>query len=297
MELLNCQVDEATLRAWKGHFAPMVQPFFARRRLPLPATLGANWLESNSARTALNKSQHDTFATYEVSSTARHLLLLDEHAFSLLNPEVRAGLVQEQIAVNRGSVYSVEAYADLLDPIELEAVAAGAAGGLFVWWPGLFATLSSSNQARVLARFVSDDRPPCRRGELTADQRERMHQNLPGVPARAGTFAADSGPNCLGAVIGAFTGEFVSTRTERDTFMAWLDQRRPRQGDAPDMGTVLLWHDEQNTLQHAAISLGDGYAFHKEAQTWWSPWQIVRLSEVVERWQDVGVMSAARLAR
>lgn len=165
-----------------------------------------------------------------------------------------------------------------------------------MWWPELFANLSSFTQAFVLARFASEDRPPCLRGELTAAHLERIHQRLPGVRARVGTFPTESGPNCFGAVIEAFTGEPISTRTERDTFTAWLEQRQPQQGDATELGTILLWHDGHNTLQHAAVSLGDGYVFHKEAQTWWSPWQVVHLSVVVERWQHVGAMSAVSLA-
>lgn len=89
VEILNCQIGDATLHAWKPHFAPSVQPFFARERLPLPASIGAHWLERREAPTALILSQHDTFATYEVSSSARHVLLLDEHTFSALELDLR----------------------------------------------------------------------------------------------------------------------------------------------------------------------------------------------------------------
>lgn len=197
--------------------------------------------------------------------------------------------------MNRGSLHRVDAYARRLKPSELETVTASAAGGLFVW-PELFASLGSFTQALVLARFVSDDRPPCLYGELAAAHLERIHQRLPGVWARVGTFPTDSGPNCFGAVIESFTGETISNRTERDNFTGWLNQRQPRHGDEMELGAVLLWYDDQNTLQHAAVSFGESYVFHKEAQTWWSPWQVVQLAEVVERWQDVGVMSAVSLA-
>lgn len=35
-------------------------------------------------------------------------------------------------------------------------------------------------------------------------------------------------------------------------------------------------------FQRVAAGAAGGYAFHEEAQAWWSPWQVVRLDEVVE---------------
>ncbi len=296
MEILNCRIDNATLTAWKNHFAPTTQPFFALRRFPLPKGSGGHWLDCGAVRGALGLSAHDTFATYEVASTARHLLFLDEHSFQTLPPDLRADLLHEQLEVGRGSVFHLEDLAEHLPHSEIGPVTSAASGRLVVWWPGLFNTLSDATQARLLANFVSEDRPPCRRAEFPAEQWQQVQRALPGLPDRVGTFHPDSGPNCLGAVIEAFTGQIITHRTERHEFEAWLKSRLVATGAADELGTVLLWRDEHGALQHAAVSLGDGYAFHKEAQTWWSPWQVVHLTEVTERWQDAGAITSIRLA-
>ena len=297
MELLNCRLDDATLEGWKRHFAPEVQPFFCRRRLPLPSTSRARWLNGGEVRTALSPSVHDTFATYEVTRSARHLLLLDEPTFSALPIDLRTQLLREQLEVGRGSVFRVTDLVDLLTPSEHARLAGAGADGLIVWWPRLFATLSPASQARLLSGFASEDRPPCTRHELTSGAWLNVRRVLPGVEILAGTFASESGPNCFGSVIEAFTAERRQGRTEREGFQAWLGASRPAPGDASELGTVLLWRDDQDALQHAAVSLGDGYVFHKEAQTWWSPWQVVRLAAVLERWQDAGAMTSVRLGR
>lgn len=296
LEILNCLIDNATLTAWKGHFAPTTQPFFARRKIPLPSGSGSRWLDGGAVREALSLSAHDTFATYEVAGTARHLLLLDEGAFEALPPGLRTDLLQEQLEVGRGSVYQVQDLNDHLTRSEIDQVAAASQDGLVVWWPGLFTALSDAAQVRLLADFASEDRPPCRRAELPAEQWRQIQQALPGIPSRAGTFHPDSGPNCLGAVIEAFTGQRITRRTERHEFETWLRTRITGPSVTNELGTVLLWRDDHNALRHAAVSLGDGYAFHKEAQTWWSPWQVVRLTEVIERWQDAGAMTNISLA-
>lgn len=161
MEILDCYLDNAALAAWQGHFAPTTQPFFARRRFPLPDQCASRWLDRRAARDALSLSEHDTFATYEVTGAARHLLLLDEGAFRALPPELRAELLVEQREVGRGSVFRLREITDHLTRSEVDQVTAASPSGLVVWWPGLFAALSEATRARLLASFASEDRPPC----------------------------------------------------------------------------------------------------------------------------------------
>jgi hypothetical protein len=93
-------------------------------------------------------------------------------------------------------------------------------------------------------------------------------------------------------VIEAFTGKQIPHRTERKTFGEWLQQQPKSMGEPTDLGTILIWHDETGAIQHAAVSLGDGYIFHKEEQTWWSPWQVVPYNETIDRWKDVDEVTA-----
>ncbi len=57
------------------------------------------------------------------------------------------------------------------------------------------------------------------------------------------------------------------------------------------MGQVLVWRDDNVRVQHAAVSLGEGFVLHKEAQGWYAPRQVSRLDETLTRWQDDGKVS------
>ena len=83
---------------------------------------------------------------------------------------------------------------------------------------------------------------------------------------------------------------------EHEQFEAWLGARQIQPGKPEDLGAVLLWRDHESVLQHAAVSLGDGLVFHKEAQTWWTPRQVVRLEDVFDRWQEAGEVEVVSLS-
>ena len=61
----------------------------------------------------------------------------------------------------------------------------------------------------------------------------------------------------------------------------------------PVLGDVFVWRDGDR-VQHAAVSLGKDYVLHKEAQGWFAPRQVMRLGDVLERWQDDGKLMVYR---
>ena len=45
---------------------------------------------------------------------------------------------------------------------------------------------------------------------------------------------------------------------------------------------MLLWRSGDGLAQHAAVTLGGGWALHKAAQTWWTP-RVVRSTPALIR--------------
>lgn len=110
-------------------------------------------------------------------------------------------------------------------------------------------------------------------------------------------FAAGSGPNCFGAVMDAAGVAGAHDEwMQPEPFTDWL-HANARKGGADDApGTVLVWRDTSSGDPfHAALTLGDGWAFEKSSQCWWSPRYVTTVAEVkratrmrgirLERWR------------
>lgn len=112
-------------------------------------------------------------------------------------------------------------------------------------------------------------------------------------------FAKSSGPNCFGAVMAAAGVAGAENEwMQIEPFNEWLHARCRRGGTDDEPGTVLLWRDTASGDPfHAALTLGDGFAFEKPSQCWWSARYVTTVANVkrttrmkglrLERWRLV----------
>ncbi|HUR78820.1 MAG TPA: hypothetical protein VMZ22_12805 [Acidimicrobiales bacterium] len=228
--------------------APDAQPFF---------------VESGGQRPKLTLELSDTFRAWRLDPTLG-VISLTEDEFSALPRSERASLVRDQVRYGRGAVPTVRAWSDLL---EADALRAQADGHRFVWWPSLV-------DERVLERVATRSPtgaerpfPPSRHAEV-----KRWPTMVPGARAMAGTFADGSGPNCLSTVMEAAGASGV--------FDEWLANACRPGGNDDDPGIVLVWRDAEAQPAHAAITLGDGWAFEKPSREWWTRRQVLSIGDL-----------------
>jgi hypothetical protein len=129
------------------------------------------------------------------------------------------------------------------------------------------------------------------------------HIRVTGAPSLAGTFPFGSGPNCFGTTMaGAGVANAENEWMMIEPFNDWLHASCTRGGHDQEAGTVLLWRDTSTGQPwHSALTIGDGWAFEKASQCWWSPRYVAGVEDVkrvsrgeglrLERWrlQDSGV--------
>ena len=109
------------------------------------------------------------------------------------------------------------------------------------------------------------------------DSAERV---LPDARRLAGTFPAGSGPNCFGTVMAAAGVAGADTVWMlREPFERWLSATTRPGGDDAEAGTVLVWRSPDGLVQHAAVTLGGGWALHKPSQGWMSPTKVLTVAE------------------
>ena len=131
-----------------------------------------------------------------------------------------------------------------------------------------------------LVRYLEEGRRPTRHREVGAATWRACEALLAGARALAGTFPGRSGPNCFGTVMGA-AGVVGAAQTwvVREPFEDWLADATVAGGSDGDAGTVLVWRSPDGLVQHAAVTLGDGFALHKPSQGWQSPTKVLTVQE------------------
>jgi hypothetical protein len=275
MRVLDIDVTGDRLERWRRWLAPQRQPFFVAD----PASVGL----TGERRREVAPEVRDTFRLWRVSKDLP-AVWLSEDEFSALSRSTRALLVREQLEHGRGGVPSVRGWCDLVDGSVLRAQADG---HRFVWWPSL---IGDDVAARVLTRVVEQDRLRSRHREVPRHVWDRAARLVPGARRLAGTFPDGSGPNCFGTVLGACgvasaEGEWL----QPPAFEEWLSQETRAGGDDDAPGTVLLWRDREGGVQHAAVTLGDGWAFEKPSQEWSSPRWVLTVREVISSTRTKGL--------
>ena len=71
---------------------------------------------------------------------------------------------------------------------------------------------------------------------------------------------------------------------QREPIEAWLRERTrllPRHDTDGGLGVVHVWRNPDGLIDHAAVSLGGGYALHKPSCGWMSPTKVLTTRELM----------------
>lgn len=261
MNVLNIPVSPALLDAWRGWLAPARQPFYLTdaeaERLALPTLARAS--------VTLTPEERDTFTLWNVAAGAGRVAWLTPADVDALAPAARRELLRAQVRHGRGNVPLGAHFADLRP---------GLPAGRFLW-------RREDLTGAVLARLIGRGGRACQRREVPDAVWDVAAHTLPHARTLAGTFPAGSAGNCFGTVMGAAgVPDAAHTWMQREPFAAFLRDRTVPGGQDTQPGTLLLWRSGNGLAQHAAVTLGGGWALHKPAQTWWTPRTVLSVPEL-----------------
>ncbi|HEU4567204.1 MAG TPA: hypothetical protein VFR99_04155 [Marmoricola sp.] len=264
--VLGIDVPPELFARWVGWISPHRQPFLVRADSEL-ARLG-----HEMAPGELPMEAQDTFGVWSLPDGVV-CRVLDVDEFQALPRKARAGLVRSQHHLGRWQVPSVRAWPSLRE----RGTAEQGDGHRFLWWPSLLEGV----EREAVIPFVEEGVRPSRHREVPEQVWADCAAMLPAARSMGGTFPSSSGPNCFGTVMGAAGVDGAAlTWMQREPFEAWLADVTVPGGRDDEPGTVLVWRSPAGLVQHAAVTLGDGWALHKPSQGWVSPVQVLTVDEV-----------------
>lgn len=273
MRALNIEVPRELVARWCNWFAPDRQPFLVGREFA--DALCLSW-----ERSQLPAELRDTFEVYQLPDLLG-FVWLDEHEFLSLSRANRSTLVRAQLRHGREQVPSVRAWSTLIG----SKVRQHADGHRFVWWPSLLKQVAEP----VLRDYVEQGRRPSRHDEVPTHVWDSAAEMLPAARSLAGRFPATSGPNCFATVMAAAGIPGAAAEwMQREPFEDWLaGSTRPGGTDARQ-GTVMVWRSSDGLAQHAAVTLGQGWAMHKPSQGWFDPVKVLFVDDLKRSARTVG---------
>ncbi|HEY3560462.1 MAG TPA: hypothetical protein VGL05_23515 [Kribbella sp.] len=268
LTVLGVPVSPDLLERWVDWLAPDEQPFFVTRKQARTWKLEADEREPS-------REDRDTYWIYAIDRKAARTVCLSEAAYGELPKPTRAALVRAQVNHGRGSVPTVRRWVGEIGP----EVRQQADGHRFVWWKSLI-----KRPREVLPQIVMSGMGPSRHQEVRA-----WPKQFPRVRELAGTFADGSGPNCFGTVMAASGVEGAEqVWMVREPFEEWLAGHTEPGGTDDVPGTVFVWRDSAALVQHAALTIGDGWMLHKPSQSWMSPRKVRTVAEVKRATRTAG---------
>lgn len=307
MQVLGCRVSDAVIASWEMRLVLEREPIFvtpsASRWLPA-GTIKLTGVELGQNFALAPLDLWDTYGFYTMDRKGLEVAFLTPAEFWELPEAGRQELMALQAERGRGQIYTDS----WLRKLEISLPSAGRDrfaqpdGSRFAlrhdaWW-----ALTPAERRRWLHQFVSQDRISCLSGDLDEDGWARLtEQHGPQIRLLAGTFAPHSGPNCLGTVLAAATRSphlalsIAGHWLHPEVFLRGLAERGyqatdlPAEADAMPAGAVINFVDESGRVQHAAYYLGDGLVLNKDAQSWFTPRQILRLPDFLHAWSEDGL--------
>ncbi|WPK13335.1 hypothetical protein R6U77_06575 [Lysinibacillus louembei] len=106
-------------------------------------------------------------------------------------------------------------------------------------------------------------------------------------------FCTQQGANCLATVVYAMSeGKqrwFIDEWIHQKTFVEKLKQYnyRPTNADNLQIGDVVVWHDDNGIIQHAAYFIGRNLFFNKHGQTIFNPWKLLSKEQLYKEWNHL----------
>ncbi|WP_152365640.1 hypothetical protein [Microlunatus speluncae] len=260
--VLGINVSTDLLERWRGWFAPEVQPFSTERLVGLDPEL-----VPAGRRVKPTLEVRDTFWFY-----SGNRIWLTEPEFAELPLKIKRALLFKREATGRLRE---------LSPSAQRRVGAHLTDTRIVWWPTVLARVGD----RPVLDYVDEGVRPSRHREIRSSAWTAAARLLPAAPDLAGTYPAGSGPNCFGTVLAAAGVPGAATkRVLQEPLEQWLVNRTTpihRRDHDHHPGVVLVWRNSAGTAEHAAVTIGDGYALSKPSQAWCSPRAVWTVPETI----------------
>jgi hypothetical protein len=235
------------------------------------------------------------FLTWSIDNKAKFVSCMPNDVFRALPSDSKRKIIFEQKEVNRGLIFAVDEFKDLLKGTDLESqkksldiLLRESHNEEVLAIQGYSWRLLSEKVRKTILLNYADDWVD--EHSLGSNKKELYKEPFSILYPYFDSFPGQNGPNCFAAVIAAITNNenYISEWMQPDIFLNILKEYDYHLTNTPehelDSNDVLVWYNSQDMPVHAAFMLDHNHAFNKHGQTMYNPWQIIRINDLKESW-------------
>lgn len=308
MKLKDVEISSEILTDWNKKVLPNFDLlFFTDENKLLIDHLDSNVLVMSANKFYRNTyfNNFDTLNSYQawqINEDVAYVCIVHPDNLITLEAPVREKLFRIQKEVNSGLIFNWDLIAEeiehnssllqLFSPYIFDYKSEQYLAIQYSLWNKLSTELQHGFLMKVANDFVHDV-------ALEDEQLQSFMNEYPHIAPYFNAFSNFNGANCFASTLAAISGsdadiDWLITKwveAESLLYRLILNHYTLKSPSLIDLlpRDVLLWKDNNNNVIHSAFYLGNGYFFNKHGQSFFTPWQIIKLNHLTEMWGKEGI--------
>jgi hypothetical protein len=285
------RINPEILNAWGKCLIPELEWFYFQKKVPGVEMFSMSSLDRSSVPLDIRTS----YQTWSLSSDTNYYTKMSPQAFMNLPSSLQSEMIRQQWETGRGLVFELEELMELTGKPRhsFTGISIGDNKNIILLHLQVWESFTEMERHRFLVNY----------GNLWVnevaqwDKLEKISQNVmkekyPHLIKRIDTFPISNGPNCLAAVAAAITRDevFFNTWMKEEEFLAVMKEANyePCRSESNTEGDVLIWFNDSDQVIHSCFVLNREFAFNKQGQTMFNPWQIIKIPDIIKTWNLTG---------
>ncbi|MCP3740879.1 hypothetical protein [Rossellomorea sp. BNER] len=295
--LLNETVD-----FWMEVFIPDYELFFFKKENPINNRQLFRYVSKRS----INLNSRTSFTTWKPNQFSQKIIKVTNHDFSKLDCNLKEKIITEQYSLGRGLIFNendLEVLIKGLTPYHkrkcLEILSENRyqynknTNILHIRRPQ-WDQFTHEMKITFLSNYATwwiDEASSWE--EIDIKIKQRFTINHPVTANVLNKFPEQSGPNCLAATASVVSNDLSKLYQwmEPNEFKETLNLFDYKQSNRLkwNQEDVLVWFNESDEIVHSAFAVDEKWAFNKQGQTMFHPWQLIEIDRVVQAWNNTSL--------
>ncbi|NMH74588.1 hypothetical protein HF078_15995 [Bacillus sp. RO2] len=224
----------------------------------------------------------NSFMYWNISNKANNVIVADSQWVTKLPLLKRKRILQAQSNMRRGLVLPIDSLS-FTKSVPKEYVVSKNEEFFLVLQQDMWGNMSYELKESLLCSYAKRwDNGSC----FEVPEDTPLH-----IKKYTNKFSTISGSNCLSSTLFAVTKQdwVIKEWVHQKTFELALERvgySLIKSVEGISNGDVITWVNPKNVIQHASYHISNHLFFNKDGQTFFNPWKVTHLNQLIEEWKE-----------